>query len=166
MVSRVSTGVPGLDELLAGGIPDGFNVLLSGAPGTGKTILGLQFIHEGVKKGEPGCYVTFEQFKEEVMAQAEQFGWDAIRDENLFSLLSIKKKNIQSFINYLSDEVDSKKVKRLVIDSLSVLAVYSNIIEDPEQSSMSSLTVDLHSRTPLDMKQLRRTRQSTILWAR
>ena len=155
-MQRLSTGVPGLDDLIEGGVPAGFNVLVSGAPGTGKTILGLQFIHEGVKNGEPGVYVSFEQFREDIIQQAEQFGWNGIRNEKLFSLLSIKHKDIQSFMNYLRDEVEAKKAKRLVIDSLSVVSVYTNVMEDPEQTRLMELSLDLHSKVPLDPDQLRR----------
>ncbi len=155
-MERLSTGAEGLDKLMHGGIPEGFNVLIAGAPGTGKTILGLQFIHDGVKNGEPGIYVSFEQFKEDIIRQAEQFGWDDIRDERLFSLLSIKHKDIQSFMAYLKDEVEMKKAKRLVIDSLSVVSVYTNILEDPEHIKLMDLSVDIHSRTPQDPEQLRR----------
>lgn len=155
-MERLSTGVAGLDALTEGGIPEGFNILISGAPGTGKTILGLQFIHEGVKKGEPGIYVSFEQFREDIIRQAEQFGWSSIRNEKLFSLLSIKHKDIQSFMSYLNDEVEAKKAKRLVIDSLSVVSVYTNVMEDPEHVKLSDLSLDLHSKTPIDPAQVRK----------
>jgi len=130
--------------------------LVSGAPGTGKTILGLQFIHEGVKNGEAGIYVSFEQFKEDIIEQAEQFGWHGIKDDKLFSLLSIKHKDIQSFMNYLKDEVEAKNAKRLVIDSLSVVSVYTNIMEDPEFTKLMDLSVDLHSRVSVDPEQYRK----------
>ena len=155
-MDRLSTGVPGLDTLIEGGIPTGFNVLISGAPGTGKTILGLQFIHDGVRNGEAGIYVSFEQFREDIIKQAEQFGWSDIRNEKLFSLLSIKHKDIQSFMSYLKDEVEAKNAKRLVIDSLSVVSVYTNMMEDPEQTKLVELSVDLHSKIPLDPEQLRK----------
>ncbi|MFH1054743.1 MAG: ATPase domain-containing protein [Candidatus Altiarchaeota archaeon] len=155
-MKRLSTGVSGLDSLIAGGIPEGFNVLVSGAPGTGKTILGLQFIHDGVKRGEPGIYVSFEQFREDIIMQAEQFGWNEIRNEKLFSLLSIKHKDIQGFMSYLKDEVEAKGAKRLVIDSLSVVSVYTNILEDPEHIKLMDLSVDLHSRIAMDPDQYRK----------
>lgn len=155
MVKRISTGIEGLDRLIDGGIPEGFNVLIAGGPGTGKTIFGLQFIYDGVKKGEPGIYVSFEQFREEIIEQASQFGWNDIRNDKLFSLLSIKRKDIPSFMNYLKDEVAAKKAKRLVVDSLSLLSVYTNILEDPEHVQLMDLSVDVSSKIPLDPLQLR-----------
>jgi circadian clock protein KaiC len=155
-MKRLSTGVEGLDNLVQGGVPEGFNVLLSGAPGTGKTILGLQFIVEGVKKGEPGIYVSFEQFREDIIEQAQQFGWDEIKNDKMFSLLSIRHKDIQVFMNYLRDEVEAKKAKRLVVDSLSVVSVYTNIMEDPEFMKLMDLSVDLHSKIAVDPDQYRK----------
>lgn len=155
-MERLSTGISGLDSLMEGGIPQGFNILVSGAPGTGKTILGLQFIVEGVRQGEPGIYVSFEQFREDIVEQATQFGWDEIKDDKMFSLLSIRHKDIQVFMNYLRDEVEAKKAKRLVIDSLSVVSVYTNIMEDPEFTKLMDLSIDLHSKISVDPDQYRK----------
>jgi len=155
MVNRVSTGIEGLDKLIQGGIPEGFNVIVGGGPGTGKTIFSLQFIYEGVKKGEPGIYVSFEQFKEEIIEQAVQFGWNDIKNDKLFSLLSIKRNDIPSFMNYLRDEVQVKKAKRVVVDSLSLLSVYTNILEDPEHMQLLDSKIESNSRIPMDPRQLR-----------
>ena len=51
-IERLSTGIPALDELIEGGIPRGFTVLVAGNPGTGKTILTSHFLYEGLLKGE------------------------------------------------------------------------------------------------------------------
>ena len=75
MTQRVSTGVKGLDKLVQGGVPKGSVVLVSGAPGTGKTILGMQFLEAGLRKGEKCAYVTIEEPPEKIMNQAEQFGF-------------------------------------------------------------------------------------------
>ena len=58
-LERVSTGIMGLDSLIEGGIPKGFTVLVSGNPGTGKTILGAHFLFEGLARGENSLYVSF-----------------------------------------------------------------------------------------------------------
>ena len=63
---KIKTGIPGLDELLGGGIPKGRSVLLSGRCGTGKTVFGVQYLIEGIKIGEPGVLVTLEQNNEEL----------------------------------------------------------------------------------------------------
>ncbi|GAC1399450.1 MAG: circadian clock protein KaiC [Chloroflexota bacterium] len=76
----VPTGVSGLDELLGGGLVAGTMALVEGAPGTGKTTLGLQFIHHGVVvRGEPGLVLTFEEVPQQLYADAQNFGWDLRR---------------------------------------------------------------------------------------
>jgi circadian clock protein KaiC len=72
----VATGIAGLDEVLGGGFPRENIVLLNGAPGAGKTILGLQFVRHGVEHGEPGVIFTFEQFPEMIYRDAHALGWD------------------------------------------------------------------------------------------
>ena len=58
---RLKTGVPGLDELMGGGIPQGYSVLVAGPSGSGKTVLSNQFIVEGVRNGENGIVAVFEK---------------------------------------------------------------------------------------------------------
>lgn len=73
---RVATGVEGLDAMLGGGFPRGAVVLLRGGPGAGKTTMSLQFLFEGIKRGEKGLYVSLEESEAEIVANASQYGWD------------------------------------------------------------------------------------------
>jgi len=73
---RAATGVPGLDALLGGGLPAGDAVLVSGASGTGKSVLTTQFIAEGVRQGEPGVIAVFEEHPHEYMRRAQSLGLD------------------------------------------------------------------------------------------
>ena len=76
-MSLIETGIRGLDEVLGGGFPAQNTLLISGSPGTGKTILGMQFIRNGILiKGEPGVILTFEQFPEMIYRDAASLGWD------------------------------------------------------------------------------------------
>lgn len=117
---RVGTGIDGLDMLMDGGYPEKSIVVVSGTPGTGKTIMGLQFIYEGAKKGEMGIYVSFEQEKNDIVRQAKQFGWDfeELEKKNLIRIFSMWPSSF--------DEVMAKifkclyyKPKRLVVDSIT-----------------------------------------------
>ncbi|WP_017815679.1 ATPase domain-containing protein [Paenibacillus shenyangensis] len=76
----VHTGIPGLDDILYGGVPPGAVVILEGEPGTGKTTFGMQFLVEGaIKHDEPGIYITFEELPEQIYDDMTSFGWD-LRD--------------------------------------------------------------------------------------
>jgi len=71
---RATTGVPGLDALLGGGLPAGDAVLVSGPSGTGKSVLTAQFIADGVRRGEPGVIAVFEEHPQEYMRRAQRLG--------------------------------------------------------------------------------------------
>jgi circadian clock protein KaiC len=73
---RVPTGVVGLDPLLEGGFPKGRSILVTGEPGTGKTVFALQFLQEGLKWGEKGVFVTADEAPMDVIEQAASLGWD------------------------------------------------------------------------------------------
>lgn len=81
MVDVVPTGIPGLDDLLGGGgLVAGTMALVEGAPGAGKTTLGLQFVYHGVvERGEPGLVITFEETPQQLYRDALNFGWDLRR---------------------------------------------------------------------------------------
>ena len=70
------TGITGLDEKTGGGLPRGRTTLLLGGPGSGKTILALQFLVNGARDfGEPGIFVAFEEVSRRIVVNAEGFGW-------------------------------------------------------------------------------------------
>jgi KaiC/GvpD/RAD55 family RecA-like ATPase len=72
----VKTGITGFDELLNDGIPKGAATLLCGGPGSGKTIMGLQMLHNAALKGEKCIYMTFEEDENKLRQHMEDFGWD------------------------------------------------------------------------------------------
>src|ERR1700689_4971267 len=73
----ISTGIPGLDDVFHGGIPQSNTILVQGAAGTGKSLMGIQFIHSGAKQyDEPGIIVMFETNPDKLIHDAAQFGWD------------------------------------------------------------------------------------------
>lgn len=73
---RVSSGVKGLDELLAGGYVKGRSTLLAGGPGTGKSILTWHFLFDGIAKGEKGILVSLDQTSEMIIEDMKDFGWN------------------------------------------------------------------------------------------
>jgi len=73
---RVTSGIKGLDPLIEGGFPKGRSILVTGEPGTGKTIFALQFLAEGLGRGEKGVFVTADEGPLDVLEQAASLGWD------------------------------------------------------------------------------------------
>jgi circadian clock protein KaiC len=73
---RVPTGIQGLDQLIEGGLPKGRSFLVTGDPGTGKTIFALQFLMEGLKRGEKCIFVSADEGPIDVMEQSASLGWD------------------------------------------------------------------------------------------
>ena len=72
---KAATGISGLDDILRGGFPEGRILLIEGDPGVGKTTLALQFLMEGVKRGESSVYVTLSETREELTQVAASHGW-------------------------------------------------------------------------------------------
>ena len=72
--NRLSTGIPGLDDILRGGLAGGFLYLVEGNPGAGKTTLALQFLIEGAKRGEKGLYLSLAESEDELRHVAASHG--------------------------------------------------------------------------------------------
>src|SRR5678810_469577 len=73
---KCGTGVPGLDDILGGGLPRNCLYLVEGNPGVGKTTLAMQFLLEGKRAGEKVLYVTLSETKRELETVAQSHGWD------------------------------------------------------------------------------------------
>ena len=75
-IERISTGIREVDQIMGGGIPQGFLVAATGEPGTGKTIFAIHFMAQDIKEGHLCIYLTTEESCESVIKQAAQFGID------------------------------------------------------------------------------------------
>jgi circadian clock protein KaiC len=75
-MEKVKTGIEKLDTLLYGGFPKGRAYLISGEPGTGKTIFTLQFLKKGIELGERCIYISIDEKPEHIIKNAESLGWD------------------------------------------------------------------------------------------
>ncbi|MEJ8850996.1 ATPase domain-containing protein [Variovorax rhizosphaerae] len=132
------TGVPGLDEVLAGGLPAGHLYLVEGTPGAGKTTLGLQFLLQGRALGQKGLYVTLSETSEELAQGALSHGWD-LQGVEIFDLVNddgLSAEAEQSILNPSDFElgetirgvmalVERVRPERVVFDSLSELRLLS-----------------------------------------
>jgi len=80
-IEKLETGIPGFDVIAAGGLPQGRVTLVCGTSGSAKTIMAVQFLVEGIKRGEKGVFVTFEESPEDIRRNVAGFGWDLRRWE-------------------------------------------------------------------------------------
>ena len=120
---RLSTGVPGLDALMGGGIPTGNSMLVTGPSGTGKSVLAAQFIAEGARHGEVGLVVLFEQAHAKYLRWAANLGIDLERlsGEELVHIMPLQRVDLapDEAIQLIWQEVQQRQVRRVVIDSLT-----------------------------------------------
>ena len=128
MSERVSTGNMQLDTLLDGGILKNSMILLAGNPGAGKTILSSNFIYQGAMIDEPGVYACFAETRKRLIQDMDKFGIDfepMIRRRKVEVLdLSIgSETEVQSALNQVFETITSLRAKRLVIDSISAMAM-------------------------------------------
>ncbi|MBA2660387.1 MAG: AAA family ATPase [Nitrosospira sp.] len=114
---RVSMGTPGLDDMLGGGLPAGYSLLVVGPSGCGKTILATEFLAEGVRKGEPGVIAAFEKSPSQLLStrlsSLVKTGKVGVIDTRSLDL------SIDETLHDLIEMIDRMQAKRLVIDSLS-----------------------------------------------
>lgn len=125
-IERVPTGVPGLDDLLYGGFLEGDAVLVAGAPGTGKSTLGMQFLYEGVQRyDEPGFFITFEEFPQQIYRDAMNFGWDfrGLEEQDklkvLFTSPDLMYQDIKRHEGIFPEMIREIGARRVVVDSIT-----------------------------------------------
>lgn len=114
---RIPMGIPGLDEMLGGGLPVGYSLLVVGPSGSGKTILATEFLAEGLRRGEPGVIAAFEKSPSQLlntklysMVKAGQVGVINTRSLDL---------SLDETLHDLIEMINRMQAKRVVIDSLS-----------------------------------------------
>lgn len=141
---RVSTGVPGLDRILDGGLPPGGLYLLKGQSGTGKTTLGLHFLLAGARRGERCLYLCLAETTGQLKAIAAAFGWtldgievhemrhrrgtDGEAEHGGYTVFRPSEVELAEISRELLERVESFRPTRLVLDSLSEIRLLS---EDP-----------------------------------
>jgi len=140
-VRRVQSGIPGFDDLIEGGFPEGTTVLVTGPTGSGKTTFGVQFVYKGAAEyGEPGVIVTLEERAQDLRREMLAFGWDLEKYERerkiaivdgVSAVVGLPSEeqyvlegnlNAEDFLRYIYRVVKAIDAKRLVIDSIPSIA--------------------------------------------
>lgn len=131
--NRLSTGIEGLDFVLSGGLPANYVYLIEGEPGTGKTTLALQFLLEGVRRGEAVLYVTLSETKQELKNVARSHGWslegvdifelipegETLKPESQYTIFHPSEVELNETTSAVLNEVERIQPRRIVFDSLS-----------------------------------------------
>lgn len=157
---RLSLGSPNLDEMVGGGLLRGTATLVSGAPGVGKTTLGLQFLISGIQAGQPGLLVSFEEFPSSLIRDALQLGWDlnALEKEGLFKIIFTSPEvflgSLKAEDSPLTETLQTLAPERVVIDSvahfqrltddipLELREIYNTLVNAMKREGMTSLLLD------------------------
>lgn len=131
----ISTGVPGLDDVLGGGLAPSRLYLIEGTPGSGKTTLALQFLLDGVRNGEPVLYVTLSESETELQGVAASHGWDlrgvqmrellpsaeSLQPDEQYTMFHPSEVELGATSQRIIADVEALRPKRVVFDSLSEL---------------------------------------------
>jgi KaiC/GvpD/RAD55 family RecA-like ATPase len=132
MHELIQTGVDGLDSILGGGLVKDATVLVSGNPGTGKSIFGLQFIYCGVTEyDQNGMYLSFEENEADIRQSAESIGfdqWSDLVDDGRIKVydksILLRQEDFNSAIDEILDALTDAEYDRLVLDSLSMFQLF------------------------------------------
>lgn len=128
MRKKISTGIPGLDELIGGGLPEGSTTIISGPPGIGKSNLTMQYIYSGVKNyNESGIYLTIEDTVEDIEEYALGFGWNfkLYKEKGMLRILDrdvFERTDVDLGIDFgiMRDIIRDINAKRVVLDSITL----------------------------------------------
>lgn len=160
-IERVLTGIPGLDEMLQGGFPKGYTILVAGGPGSGKSTFAMQFLYKGLADyKESGVYITLEEKPKDIIRNLSRYGWElskvklismipqkasiaenvkyithfeTAKPEDNIVEFTPKRFSIDTVKDVITKEIKKTDAKRIVIDSLASLAAQINDIFEIRQ---------------------------------
>jgi circadian clock protein KaiC len=120
---RLGMGIPALDEMMGGGVPEGDSLLIAGSSGAGKSLLATQFIAEGIRLKEPGIVAVFEERPEEYVGRAGSFGLnlDAAIQDRMLKMIYLRPLDlsVDETLHEILNAIRTMNARRLVIDSLA-----------------------------------------------
>ncbi len=173
---RLSLGSAELDKMIGGGLIKGSATLVSGAPGVGKTTLGLQFLISGIQFGQTGLMVSFEEFPASLIRDAKQLGWDLNELEKagqfgiIFTSPEIFLESLKAGeAGPIAEKIRTLNPDRIVIDSashfqrltddvLELREIYNTLVNAMKRQDMTSLLLD----EALNVLQAQRGRMASL----
>lgn len=155
-MARIPTGIPGLDQMLSGGLLPSTATLVRGAPGTGKTTLAFQFLRAGALQGEPGLLISFEEFPQSLYRDADGLGLNLKELEDagtlhlMFTSPEVMYTSLQTQGSPLLQLIHSKGIRRVALDSAThftrltnddqhLRKVYSSLVNGLKREEVTSL---------------------------
>src|SRR5947208_4452894 len=161
---RCPTGVEGLDDILAGGLPRDCFYLVQGDPGSGKTTLALQFLLEGLRGGEKVFYITLSETKQELLQVARSHGWsiDKIPVLDLSAVENLLRPETQTTVFHPS-EVELTKVSQLLLDEVRKTQPARVAFDSLSEFRLMAETALRYRRQLLMLKQQFAKFKSTVL---
>src|SRR5436190_1624012 len=161
---RCPSGIEGLDDILAGGLPRNCFYLVQGDPGSGKTTLALQFLLEGVRRGEAGFYITLSETKQELLKVARSHGWslDKIPVLDLSAVENLLRPEAQTTVFHPS-EVELAKVSQLLLNEVRKARPSRVAFDSLSEFRLMAETALRYRRQLLTLKQQFAEFKSTVL---
>src|ERR1700691_4020229 len=132
-IPKAATGISGLDQILNGGVPKGRVTLVTGNSGTGKTLLGIEFLANGIRQYEENAVlVTFEESAPKVAENVSSLGFDLnnLQDDGRLAMMAFKVDppgngggyfDFTPFLVLLEDAIERIGAKRVVLDTIELL---------------------------------------------
>jgi len=161
---RCPSGVEGLDEILGGGLPRECFYLIQGDPGSGKTTLALQFLLEGLRRGEKPFYVTLSETKQELLGVARSHGWslEGIPLLELSAIEALLRPEAQTTV-FRPSEVELVKVSQLLMEETRKARPSRIVFDSLSEFRLMAETPLRYRRQLLNLKQEFAKLKSTVL---
>jgi len=159
---QASTGIPGLDRLLRGGLPTGRMHLIEGVPGTGKTTLALQFLMEAKRRNERCLYVTLSETTQELTAVAASHGW-SLDGIDVCQLASVSNRAADEYTLYHPAEVELADLTKTVLDRAEQVQPACVVIDSLSELRLLARDPLRYRRQVLGLKAFFPSRGATVL---
>ncbi len=166
-IEKIATGIKGLDEILHGGIPMNRTTIVTGGPGTGKTILGMEFLFKSALNGNPGVFLSFEEQSQDLKTNFRTLGWDLEELENKgdlsiltpnlsHSVVISDEFSIEGLLSMLEALIDKTGARLMCIDAVDVLLRHLDnpIQEESEIQKLHNWLLDHKITSIITMKSI------------